>query len=428
MKRTFETEFTEFKSSLSQKKRALESLAAMLNKHGEGEVLFGINDQGEAIGVNIGNDTLRKLSVEISENIRPTVLPVITEFEEDEKSIIRVRVVGRNKPYSAYGSYLIRSGSENKKLEPELLKELIFSNSEEQIVQIESFDQELSFFQLKQLYLMHGFSVDDVTFARNTGLVTANGRFNQLAELLSDSNNCSIKVVRFSGVDKSNLVNRNEFGYKCLLLAMQQAFDYVCSFNETQVRLNGRSTRDQVKLFDEKCLREAWNNACLHTQWSKMIPPILYIFNDRIEIVSTGGLPVDYPLEDFYAGISHPVNRQLQKIMGQLNYVEQTGHGVPEIIKKYGREAFEITENHLKVTLRFPFELEARQQNLSGLSESEKKVFLAIKAQPYILTDEIGQMTNLGISRVNQIIRELKDDGKIRRVGSKKTGHWEVIE
>ena len=48
--------------------------------------------------------------------------------------------------------------------------------------------------------------------------------------------------------------------------------------------------------------------------------------------------------------------------MGQLNLIEQTGHGVPLIVSKYGRNVFEITENFITVTLPFSKENEERDK------------------------------------------------------------------
>ena len=423
-----ESEYIEFKLSTSQTSRAIEALAAMLNKHGKGKVYFGINDNGEVVGQKIGNKTIKDLSEAITTRIKPSIIPTIKFETIEDKCIISVEVEGTNKPYSADGNYLIRSGCENKKIEPEILKELIFTNSSELITNIESFNQELSFNQLKQLFIVKGLTFDNKTFEKNTGLLCKNGKYNELADLLSDNNNCSIKVVKFAGKDKSEMLLRNEYGYKCLILAMNQAFDYVSSINETKVILDNNFSRKELKLFDEKSLREAWVNACLHCKWVKMIPPAIYIFSDRIEIISTGGLPVDYSIEDFYIGISHPINKQLQKIMGQLGIVEQTGHGVPEIVKHYGREAFNITDNHIIVTLKFPFELSQKSIDYQTLNPSQKKVLIAISNQPTITTNELTKVVGLGISRINVLIKELKNLGKIKRIGSNKNGYWEIIK
>lgn len=428
MKLTIETEHIEFKLSTSQLNRAIESLGAMLNKHGKGKVLFGVQDDGTIVGQNIVNKTLKDISESINSKIKPTVIPHIEILNMDDRIVISVEVTGFNKPYSANGLYLIRSGSENKKIEPEQMKDLLFTNSVETITNIESFNQDLTFSQLKQLYIIKGLTIDNDTFYKNMGLLCKNGKFNVLGEILSDNNNCSIKVVRFNGIDKSEIIFRNEYGYKCLLLSMQQALEYVYSLNETKVQVDESFQRKEVKLFDEKCLKEAWSNACLHSKWSTMIPPVIYIFADRIEVVSTGGLPLDYPLEDFFIGVSHPINKQLQKIMGQLGIVEQTGHGVPEIVKKYGKEAFEITSNHITVKLKFPFNISSKSMDFDGLSESHKKVLKSIANQPSITIKEICKVVGLKTTRVNDIIKDLRTQGKLDRIGSNKNGYWKVIK
>ena len=139
-----ENEFVEFKESLGQLNRGLESLTAMLNKHGRGVVLFGIKDDGDVIGVNIGNKTLKDISDAITSRIKPVVIPTITEEENESKIVIRVEVSGYNKPYSADGKYLIRSGNENKKIEPEIMRQLLFSNSSENSVKNKSFFEDIN--------------------------------------------------------------------------------------------------------------------------------------------------------------------------------------------------------------------------------------------------------------------------------------------
>lgn len=244
--------------------------------------------------------------------------------------------------------------------------------------------------------------------------------------MLSDNNDISIKVVRFKNKDKTEIISRNEFGYKCLILSLQSTLEYTKSYNETKVDMSD-TIRKEINLFDESSLREAWVNACLHTRWDRLIPPFIYIFDDRIEIVSTGGLPLDYSEDDFYNGISHPVNRALQKIMGQLGLVEQTGHGIPEIIRNYGREAFRISENNIVVTLKFPYLMDRGQTSYAGLSQSCEKVLKSIIIKPSITINEICEVTNLGTSRVSTLIKELKYLKRIETVGSRKAGYWKIL-
>ena len=423
----FETETIEFKESLSQLSRGLESIVAMLNKHGKGTLYFGVKDNGDVCGVSLGNKSIKDLSDAIINRIKPLIVPTIALEVHNFLTVIKVDFVGNNKPYSADGNYLIRSGNENKKIAPEIMRDLLFTNSLEVMTEIESFNQELTFNQLKQLYIMSNYTIKNDTFEKNLVLINRNSKYNLLANILSDNNDCSIKVVRFNGVDKSEMIYRNEYGYKCLILSLQSALDYVLSLNETKVVVNENAVRKEIQLFNSKCLREAWSNACLHTRWDKMIPPAIYIFNDRIEVVSTGGLPIDYSLEDFYNGISHPINRQLQKIMGQLGIVEQTGHGVAEIIKIYGKEAFTITDNNVIVTLKFPFNISSNSFDFSNLTSSQKTIINAFINNPTITKNELSAVSGLSVSRVSIILKELKELNKIERVGSNKNGYWKIL-
>ena len=184
--------------------------------------------------------------------------------------------------------------------------------------------------------------------------------------------------------------------------------------------------RKEVPLFDAVCFDEAWTNACLHNRWVRNVSPAVYIFDDRMEIVSIGGLPLDFSREDFFAGVSRPINLRLQKIMGQLGMVEQTGHGVPTIIAKYGREAFELGDNHIAVTIPFAFPLREMRNSDENLPPAYRGVLDAIRMDPYVTGEVLGKKVNLGKTRVATIIAELKGMGRIRRIGSNRGGYWMV--
>jgi len=424
----YETEMQEFKVSLSEMDKGIISLTAMLNKSGKGKVYFGVSDTGDIVGLKgeLGKETIKKIGTRIAETVKPIIVPKIYFEEYGPDTIIVVEAEGYSKPYSASGEYRIRIGSENKKIDPDLLGELFFSNPAATASNAEANRQDLSFKELKQLYVANGLTIDDATFAKNMGLLTKNGKYNYLAEILADSNDCSIKVVRFQGNDKQEMILRNEYGYRCLLIAMKQAYDFVAALDEVRVNLHNGMERTETHLFDLECLDEAWTNACLHNRWVKNIPPVIYIFADRIEVVSTGGLPMDFSREEFFAGVSRPLNLSLQKIMGQLNLVEQTGHGVPKIVSVYGQEAFELADNHITVKIPFAFEPSTARTSYDGLSKSHAAVLKIISENPLGKIEEFAEKVNLGRTRVAQIIADLKSMGKLDRIGGKKGGYWKT--
>lgn len=423
-----ESEFYEFKTSLSELDKGIEAIAAMLNKHSRADVYYGVANNGEVIGLKdqIGAETIKKVETRIAEILKPAVVPVIVVEDYGTLKVIHVSAKGNRKPYSSSGDYRIRVGSSNKKIDPELLGELFFDSESSSLESIECINQDLTFNTLKYYFMKNGPTINEENFYRNACLVV-NGRFNMLAELLADENGTSIKVVRFSGLDKTKMLSRNEYGYKCLISAMQEVGDYVVSLNETRVDIESGLERKETKLFDTHVFEEAWSNACIHNKWVRNVPPAVYIFDDRIEIISTGGLPYGYTEDDFYSGVSRPVNPGLFKIMGQLNMIEQTGHGNLVIVDRYGKGAFSIRENYITVTIPFAFTPSMKQVDITGLSPAETRVLTALKDNPTFTMKDLAVFCGLGTTRVGQITKKLKEIGKLERVGSRKDGYWKVI-
>ena len=423
-----ETEMIEFKKTTGELKEGIISLASMLNKNGKGILYFGVRNDGEILGQQIGDRTLREISQGIANAIKPQIIPTIIVELCDDKNVIKVTVEGDEKPYSVYGKYYMRSADEDREISPQQLRNLMLSVSDS-IVNIEANNQELSFDQLKMLYAGNNLTLRENTFERNLNLLTRDGTYNLMAAILADVNSYSIKVAVFRGTDKTDLIKRNEYGYKCMLVAVKQVLDYMEALNDTIVDVGG-SLRKESKLFDFPCFREAWLNACLHNRWSRQTPPAVYMFEDRIEVISVGGLPEGLTLEEFYEGKSKPVNLELQQIMVQLDYIEQTGHGVPLIVSKYGKEVFDITENFITVTIPLNWENKEKNDLEKGKKElidsKDEEILKLMKENSGISVNEISMQVGLGTTTLTKRIRRLKEEGFVERKGSKKKGQWIV--
>ena len=145
--------------------------------------------------------------------------------------------------------------------------------------------------------------------------------------------------------------------------------------------------RRDISLYDIDAVNEALVNAIIHNDY-RITEPQVSFFDDRLEIISHGGLPFGLSKEQFFDGISKPRNEKLTDIFVRLGIVEHTGHGVPTIISKYGKEAFEILDNYIRITIPFNTEVLENHGALSGalsgvnnieLNELESKVYEAIK-------------------------------------------------
>lgn len=427
-----ESETVEFKESTGELKEGIRSIASMLNKNKHAILYFGITNKGKVIGQEASDKTLRDISQAISFNIEPAIIPTITVLDgpSENSKVIKVEATGSDIPYSAYGQYLIRSADEDKKVTREALRKMFTGAGFDFISEIESTRQDLSFEKFSSILVSKGYHVLSISsLVKAKGLKNSEGKYNIMAFILSDQSDVSIKVVRFSGMDKTSMAQRTEFGNQCLLLALQQSMDYVESLNETNVNLRAGGGRRDKYLFDSEAFEEAWKNACVHNSWMDMIPPAIYIYSDRLEIVSYGGLPYGLTLDEFYEGTSHPINKALWMIFNSAEYAEQTGHGVPTILSKYGKDAFKISDNYLTVTIPFAFKptwafVSERQNELLVLNDSQKALLDALKNNPRLTGKELALVTGFSVSTIKKSMAKLQEIGLIERSGSKQRGYW----
>lgn len=428
-----ENEFQEFKESLGQLDKGLKSITAMLNRHGKATVYFGVDDNGDVCGLSIGKDSLMDIRNKIRDKIEPRIYADIAELsDEHNKKYIRVTANGADIPYSYDGRYYIRNVSSDEQASNDILRKMLATSDSDIIRQKSSPKQDLTFKTFFALLSGVGkHPTDTEEFYGNYGMLTREGKFNMNAYLLSDNNDISMKVVVFEGKDKSFMAKRTEYGSKCLLLSMDEIAEYFNSLNITRVDVSG-TKRIEINLFDYPSFREAWINACLHNDWNNAIAPSVYLFDDRIEIVSYGGLPYTLTKEGFFNGTSVPVNKSLLLVFIAGGYAEQSGHGVPTIVNKYGREAFSFEDGMLKVTIPLDFERDEviERQNTEirrkQLTKNQKAVYDILAKNGRKALQEVADELELSLAGVKKICSKLQEYGLLERSGSKKEGFWIV--
>lgn len=141
---------------------------------------------------------------------------------------------------------------------------------------------------------------------------------------------------------------------------------------------------------------------------------------------------------DFFNGVSNPRNSVLMRIFLKLGIVEHTGHGIPIIVEKYGREAFDIHDSYINVIIPFNKNvMETMYQfgkndgkNLINeeLTENEKRILLELINNPSVPYDQL--VIDLKISRrtVSRVFASLVEKGYIERIGTNKKGYWKIIK
>ena len=103
------------------------------------------------------------------------------------------------------------------------------------------------------------------------------------------------------------------------------------------------------------------------------------------------------------------------------------------ITNKYGKEAIKISENNIIVTIQFNRinkvgNKVGNKLNSDLLNTSQVKVLAKIRNNPNITKSQLMIKCDLGKTSIDNIIKTLKNRNYIKRVGSNKTGYWEVLK
>ena len=364
-------------------------------------------------------------------------------YLEDKRVVVLVIPAAKTIPTSFSEERYIRIGSSKEKLRKYPEKEsFLFSILRTGFPTIEntaSEYQELSFEKLIIYYGAKGIKLNTTKYEKNLGLYTSDGKYNIMAQLLSDNSHIPVRVAIFSGKSKSdNMYSVREFGFQCLLYTLDEILRYGDVLNIIQADEADRVVeRKEVPLFDKDAFREAIINAFLHNKWVEMNEPMVTIYSDRIEILSRGTIPQGQTVEGFFLGESIPVNKKLSEIFLQLHISEKTGRGVPKITEKYGKEAFEFRENSIIVKIPFNwintmYDKEGNKEgnkvvSYSDLNETQKVILQEIKNNPNITKREIQEKIGKGKTAVDRGISNLKEKGYIEHIGSNRTGYWKIL-
>ncbi|MFA6707537.1 MAG: ATP-binding protein, partial [Sphaerochaetaceae bacterium] len=423
-----------------------------------GELFIGITDDGSIFGVQNPDQLALVIIDRIKNNILPTTLGLfnVEVKQNGNHSYIRITVAqGLEKPYylkkygmSVKGCYT-RIGSQSSPMTQNLIMELSSHRVAHTLSNVVSPNQHLTFTQLKIYYAEKGFDASSDYFLRNLGLYTEDDRYNYAAYLMADNNGNSVKVARFRGTEKLDILERNEFGRGCLIKSAYQVLDKLEVVNSTVVRVGGDAARREYRLIDKDAIREAVLNAIIHNDYINGSYPVFEIYDDRIEVISTGGLPVGLTEDEFFKGRSHPRNRELMRIFSDMDLCEQLGSGMKKILKVYSKDIFDISEHFISV--RFPYNKEAvkilDEQTNGGvngganggvnggvngganneevqLSENAMLVLHIIKQNGSYTQKQIAERSVLSIRSVQRAMKELRDKKIIEREGSDKSGKY----
>jgi ATP-dependent DNA helicase RecG len=171
---------------------------------------------------------------------------------------------------------------------------------------------------------------------------------------------------------------------------------------------------------------------------------------DRLEIISPGALPNTMTIDKMIAGRRTPRNPIVLEVMRDYGYVDARGMGVRTKVIPLTRQltgtdpVFEAADDYLKTTLKsrpvpdnvlkkneLPLITDLNEQSVPKNTVKnwlQGQLLSLIKDNPRITYDDLAAQTKHNRKSVQRHMQALKKKGMLRRIGSPKGGHWEVME
>jgi len=213
---------------------------------------------------------------------------------------------------------------------------MIKDNSAGQFITELSIEQNLTF-----VYADKTFNEKDIKFGQqqkqSLGLIRPDGRYTNLALLLSDQCPYTTKAAIFEGKNKDIFKDRKEFTGS-IFKQIDDVLSYLHVYNRVYGTFEGAYRMDYSD-YPDITLREAYINALIHRDYFIEGSILISMFDDRLEFMSLGGVMPGVTHDLMLTGVSVTRNEKLAQVFYRLNIIEAFGTGIPRIFSAYNNSA-----------------------------------------------------------------------------------------
>ena len=405
-----ETRQLEFKSDISN--TFLKTVSAFANYDG-GQVLFGVGDTGERIGLKDPAEICLAIENKINDAIRPQPQYELS-VNEKEKTITLTVEAGAAKPYTYKSKAYRRNDTATIEVDELELSRLILQGRNIYYEELPADTQELSFLELERRAKQEiGIKSLNKDILKTLNLYHDREGYNHAAELLADHNHFpGIDVVRF-GEDISIILKRAVLEKESILSELEKAVEIYRDYYQYE-EIRGMD-RVKVEKIPEEAFRETIANALIHRTWDVNVQIRVLMFEDRIEVSSPGGLPAGLSEEEYLKGnISMLRNPILDNVFYRLHIVEILGTGIIRIKEAYKesqkKPVFEVFENSIKVTLPVISNI--------NLNADEAVVYAVLRKNYPKSISEIMEEVPFGKSKTAALLKRMVENHYVTIVGS----------
>ena len=408
-----ETRTLEFKETITN--TFLKTVSAFSNYDG-GIILFGVDDDGNIKGLPDVKQACLDIENKINDSITPQ--PDYTlEVQNNDQTIKLTVKSGLQKPYLYKSKAYKRNDTATIEVDTLEFSRLVLDGKNIRFEELPCKDQELSFEilhrKLKEIVRIENFDKDTL---KTLNLYDDVNGFNNAAGLLADKNHFpGIDIVKF-GENISIIQKRSTFENISILEVYEKAIEVFRDYYQYEV-IQG-ADRKKMEKIPEAAFREAIANALIHRVWDVDSQIRVSMFDDRIDIVSPGGLPSGITEEEYLSGkLSVLRNRNLANVFYRLGFVEIFGMGITRIKQLYAealiKPDFEVSENAIKIVLPI-FEKNA------DLTKDEIIIYKLLSKTMLKPISEVAPYVPFGKSKTTKLLKEMCQKGVITVEGKGK--------
>lgn len=340
-----EDSYTQFKEQAVTAKELAKEFVAFSNAEG-GIVVFGVFDDGEIKGLSV--DEAEKIGQLVGntgqENVKPPVHPLMQNMSiGDEKLIVVFIKSGTSKPYkTGSGVFYIKSGADKKIISNEALRRLfaeskrlyadeeVVFNSDISDLNQQLFDKFLKKYDKKLYEELKNNDLDFKKLLQNFDIMRGNNLTlsgNLIFGIDPQKFNKSFYVdcCYFNGNDISvtQYVNERRI-YGDFETLYSNTTDFIKS-NLINRQVDDNFNSNGVPEISHEVIGELVTNSLIHRDYYINAPIKIFIFHNRIEIISPGKLVNSLTVEKIKIGTSIRRNQTLDRICN--NILPYTGRG-----------------------------------------------------------------------------------------------------
>ena len=418
-----ESKDVEFKERITRS--YLKTVSAYAN-YKNGKIIFGINDEGEAIGLEKVVENKLNIENTINDTIKPKPEYTLDIEKIEGKSYIVLNVKkGDFPPYYYNGKAYKRNDTSTIEVDTVELNRLILqgSNLDYEAIEIENEKLEFKFLEKKMKEVV-GIKELNLDILKTLNLYE-NKKFNIAAELFADNNN-----RKFSGIDIvvlgeniNKILFRENIERKSILEQYYEAISVFERYYEYEEIVGAESIKKEK--VSKEAFRESVANAIVHRLWDINANIKIVMSNDKIEIISPGSLPLGMSEDEYMRGyVSVLRNPIIANIFYRLGIIEKFGTGIKRIKYEYResfvKPAFEIYENSIRITLPV---IEIIPKNLVN---GEVKVFEILKKHEKLSRKEIEELSKYNKSKVIRAINGLIEKSIAEQVGKGRSVKYQL--